>query len=73
MAQQIPRSIAIQAILYCDQLEAELSQGNTELVRNKLESKFQGWLDNFSEADAVVALQAIRALANESLNERGEE
>lgn len=72
MAVHVPRSVALQALLYCDQLEAEIEQGNSELVRQKLQEKFQGWLDNFQNEDALVSLKAIRAFANEVLNEQEE-
>jgi hypothetical protein len=66
---QIPRSVALQALLYCDQFEAEIEQGEPDLVVGKMREKFQGWLDEFDNIDALVAIRAIRALANEVLNE----
>ncbi len=66
---KIPRAVALQAILYCDQFEAEIEQGEPEIVIGKMRDKFQGWLDNFDNVDALVAIRAIRALANEVLND----
>jgi hypothetical protein len=69
----IPRSTAIQALFWCDQLEAEISLGQKEEVVEKLQGMFQGWLDDFKEVDALVALQAIRAYANQVLEEEHED
>ena len=65
---KIPRPVALQALMYCDQLEAELEQGASELVIEKMRRQFQGWLDDFDHINALVALKAIRAFASEVLN-----
>lgn len=69
----IPRSVALQALLWCDQLEQEIAVGNRELVLEKMQGLFQSWLDDFKDVDAIVALGAIRAYANEVLKEPEEQ
>jgi hypothetical protein len=67
---QIPRSVALQALLWCDQLEAEVEQGeDPDFVVERMRKRFQGWVDDLNHLDALVAIRAIRALANEVLSE----
>lgn len=67
---KFPREVALKALLWCDQFDAELERGeDPEYVLEALRAQFQGWLDEMTTIDAGVALASIRAYANELLSE----